>query len=120
MTGIGWRIFAAGRTLTAAGALSAAVLSAGWAAAQELGVDVFNADRQPLIGFYVAKPDSNRWGANLLEGETVQPGEIITLPIPAGRDACRFDLRLVFADKKSRIDRKVALCELDTYMTAVE
>lgn len=89
-------------------------LAAPAALAQTLSFEIKNASASTLTEFYVSPSDVDNWEDNIASAP-LEPGGTTEAAVDDGRNACRYDIRSVFADGSEAVDQDVDLCMLGTY-----
>ncbi len=71
---------------------------------------LINNGASPIAEVFATPGGSGNWGRNRLEGTPLPAGSARLFPLPKG--TCRYDLKVVFADGKSRERRGTDLCKM--------
>lgn len=95
--------------------VSAAMLLATSALAEDLEFFLINESSADLVGFNVSSTASDSWEENLLEGGYLAPGYEIGVMIADGLTTCIYDVRGVFSDGSEAEDYGLDLCDLGSY-----
>ncbi|MBL6852884.1 MAG: hypothetical protein ISS15_07780 [Alphaproteobacteria bacterium] len=95
----------------AVAAVSAAVLFASPALAEDLHFQIHNNTNQTITEIYVSKVSTNSWESNILDGQ-VESGGDVNVSIQDGETVCHYDVKVVF-ESAQKIYPNQNLCQLD-------
>jgi hypothetical protein len=95
----------------AVAAIAAAILFATPALAEDLHFQVHNNSNQTITEIYVSPVGQNTWGANILDGDVEQGGDV-NVTIGDGETVCHYDVKVVFENAQKTYPAQ-NLCELD-------
>ncbi|MEX0308198.1 MAG: hypothetical protein AB3N12_12515 [Ruegeria sp.] len=101
--------------MRAAAALTATVLMATSAAAEDLEFLIINETSYDLVEFNVSPASSGSWEGNLLAGGYLGADYEVGVLIADGLTTCVYDIRGVFNDGESVEDYGLNLCDLGEY-----
>ncbi len=104
--------------MRAVAALTATVLMATSAFAEDLEFLIVNETSADLVGFNVSPASSDSWEENLLSGGYLAPDYEIGVLIADGLTTCVYDIRGSFSDGETVEDYGLDLCELGEYVFA--
>ncbi len=90
------------------------LLSAGAAAAQERVLTVINNNAATLVELYTSPANSDTWGDDLMQGQTLATGETGELTIADGSAECVYSVRAVF-DDGSEVDGETDICATEGF-----
>jgi hypothetical protein len=90
------------------------ILSAGAAAAQDRVLTVINNSAATLTELYTSPANSDTWGDDLMQGQTLATGETGELTIADGSEECAYSVRAVF-DDGNEIEGETDVCSTDGF-----
>jgi hypothetical protein len=85
------------------------------ARADHLNFTLYNETSKSIYYLYVSPARSDRWGPDILGRDVLTSGEYtrITFPDQSSDSPCIYDVKVVFKDKTTSVDRH-NLCEIDS------
>jgi hypothetical protein len=97
-------------------AATAALLLGGTslAAAEDLVFMLDNRSSYDVYEFYASPTNVDNWEDDILGADILPSGEAVRITIADGRDACAYDLRIVFEDGDV-LEDATDLCETGSY-----
>lgn len=101
--------------MRAAAVLTATVLMATSAVAEDLEFLIVNETSVDLVEFNVSPASSQSWEENLLSGGYLASGYEVDVLIADGLSTCVYDIRGSFSDGETVEDFGLDLCELGEY-----
>lgn len=101
--------------IRAAAVLTATVLLATSATAEDLEFLVINSSSADLVEFNISPASSDSWEGNLLQGGYLAPDYESDVLIADGLTTCIYDIRGAFDDGSSVEDYGLNLCEMGEY-----
>lgn len=102
---------------SAAGFLTAAILTTTAAQAEDLVFTLTNGTSSVLTRFYTSPVGVDDWEEDVFGRDVLGPGESVQLTIADGRTVCEYDMRFEF-EENSDLDTTEDtqnLCELGSY-----
>ena len=104
--------------LLAAAAVASSIPSAAWAAndGKNRRVTVENVASQSIYYLYASPATSTTWEEDLLGSGTIPSGESKVANIDNGTNECVYDLKVVMADGKEVIQRRVNVCAVSRWV----
>ena len=93
---------------------AAALLGAAPAVAENLVFAFNNESSFTIVELYASPADVGDWEDDILGREILEPGETARITVRDGRQACEYDLRIVFEDGDEITDT-ADLCETESY-----
>jgi hypothetical protein len=78
-------------------------------------IQITNNTREVIVEIYVAPVGTGRWQKDLLNDDILEPANSIFLQIDDGTDYCRVDMKTVFDDGTSMIQRNVNMCRMEGF-----
>ena len=83
--------------------------------AGKLKLDIVNDTKWTMSELYLSPSEKTDWEDNVLEGQTLEPGETLALTVTDGSRACLYDFRAIFSEKRSRESTGINICTVKTY-----
>jgi hypothetical protein len=80
------------------------------AQACERHVLLTNSARQPIVEIYVSEDGADDWHTDLLGSDFLPPGKSVLVVIDDKNGNCRVDIKTVFDDGSTRIERGARVC----------
>src|SRR5687767_9983042 len=104
--------------MLAATAVAISVPSASWAAndGKNRRVTVENVASQSIYYLYASPATSTTWEEDLLGSGTIPAGDSKVANIDNGTNECIYDLKVVMADGKEHIQRRINVCAVSTWV----
>jgi len=100
-----------GRTLFVAAGFAALALASPAAAQEDRRICVNNQkEKRVVTAIHAARPDSNRWGKNLIPGSRLGPGGMMIVDFADGTSNCVFDIRATLDEGTPSLGKKVDVC----------
>lgn len=100
-----------GKILFATVGFAALVLASEARAQEDRRLCVYNQkEKRVITAIHAARPDSNRWGKNLIAGSRLGPGNMMIVDFGDGTNNCVFDIRATFDDGNPSLGKKVDVC----------
>ena len=94
--------------------VTALVLIASQAFAQNADFTLVNATGYPISELYVSPAKAKTWGSDILGKHTIRNGEAWKITFPQSKDHCVQDMQIVFEDDDSQVVwESLNLCEID-------
>ena len=105
-------------TLLAATAVAVSIPSASWAATdgKNRRVTVDNVASQSIYYLYASPATSTTWEEDLLGSGTIPAGTTKVANIDNGTNECYYDLKVVMADGREHIQRRVNVCAVSRWV----
>ena len=105
-------------TMLAATAVAVSIPTASWAATdgKNRRVTVDNVASQSIYYLYASPATSTTWEEDLLGSGTIPAGSTKVANIDNGTNECYYDLKVVMADGKEHIQRRVNVCAVSTWV----
>jgi hypothetical protein len=102
----------------AAVTVTASIPSASWAATdgKNRRVTVENVANQSIYYLYASPATSTTWEEDLLGSGTIPSGESKVANIDNGTNECYYDLKVVMADGREHIQRRVNVCSVSRWV----
>ena len=102
----------------AAVAVASSIPGAAWAASdgKNRNVTVENVASQSIYYLYASPATSTTWEEDLLGSGTIPSGESKVANIDNGSNECIYDLKVVMADGKEHIKRRVNVCAVSRWV----
>ena len=102
----------------AAVAVASSIPSAAWAAndGKNRRVTVENLSSQSIYYLYASPQSSGDWEEDLLGSGTIPAGSSKVANIDNGTNECIYDLKVVMADGKEYIQRRVNVCAVSRWV----
>ena len=85
------------------------------ASALDRHIQIINNTRVVIIEIYLAQVGTDRWQKDLLNDDILEPANSVFLQIDDGTGYCRFDMKTVFDDGRSMIQRNVNMCRMEGF-----
>jgi hypothetical protein len=89
---------------------AAAIVLALPAAAQDRLLTVSNSSPDTLVELYASPANSDSWGPDLMQGQTLATGEAGDLLVADGSGECAYNLRMVFQSGEA-MEAATDLCQ---------
>jgi len=102
------------RSVVALAALTA-TFALNTALAADRVVTIVNKTSVTMTKFYASSVGTKNWEENILDGDTLKPGESIDIDIDDGTKACRYDFKAFFKDGESVEQGNVNVCEVGEF-----
>lgn len=104
--------------MLAATAVAVSIPSASWAATdgKNRRVTVDNVANQSIYYLYASPATSTTWEEDLLGSGTIPAGTTKVANIDNGTNECYYDLKVVMADGKEYIQRRVNVCAVSRWV----
>src|SRR5688572_19956059 len=105
-------------TMFAATAVAISIPSASWAATdgKNRRVTVDNVANQSIYYLYASPATSTTWEEDLLGSGTIPSGSSKVANIDNGTNECVYDLKVVMADGREHIQRRVNVCTVSRWV----
>ena len=105
-------------TMLAATAVAVSIPTASWAATdgKNRRVTVDNVASQSIYYLYASPATSTTWEEDLLGSGTIPAGTTKVANIDNGTNECYYDLKVVMADGKEHIQRRVNVCTVSRWV----
>ena len=102
----------------AAAAMASSVPGVAWAATdgKDRRVTVENVANQAIYYLYASPATSTTWEEDLLGSATIPSGESLVADVDNGTNECYYDLKVVMADGKEHIQRRVNVCAVSRWV----
>ena len=102
----------------AAAAVASSIPSAAWAAddGRNRKVTVENVANQAIYYLYASPATSTTWEEDLLGSGTIPAGSSKVANIDNGSNECVYDLKVVMADGKEHIQRRINVCSVSRWV----
>jgi hypothetical protein len=102
----------------AAAAAASSIPSAAWAAddGRNRKVTVENVANQAIYYLYASPATSTTWEEDLLGSGTIPAGSSKVANIDNGSNECVYDLKVVMADGKEHIQRRINVCSVSRWV----
>jgi hypothetical protein len=85
------------------------------ASALDRHIQIINNTRVAIVEIYLAQVGTGRWQQDLLNDDILEPDSSLFLQIDDGTGYCRFDMKTVFDDGTSMIQRNVNMCRMEGF-----
>jgi hypothetical protein len=85
------------------------------ASALDRHIQLTNDTRIAIVEVYLAQVGTGRWQSDLLGDEILLPANSMFVNFEDGTGYCRFDLKTVFDDGSSVINRDVNVCRMEGF-----
>ncbi len=105
-------------TMLAATAVAVSIPTASWAAndGKNRRVTVDNVASQSIYYLYASPATSTTWEEDLLGSGTIPAGSTKVANIDNGTNECYYDLKVVMADGREHIQRRVNVCAVSRWV----
>ena len=102
----------------AAVAVASSIPSAAWAAddGKNRRVTIENLSSQSIYYLYASPISAKTWEEDLLGSGTIPAGESKVANIDNGTNECYYDLKVVMADGKEYVQRRVNVCAVSRWV----
>ena len=77
--------------------------------------ELTNNSRMAIVEIQIAQVGTGRWGRDLLGEDILRPAQSILVDIDAGKGYCRFDIKTIFDDGTSSIQRDIDVCAVERF-----
>lgn len=84
-------------------------------AAHAAKVKVVNKTSVTIVGVYASEPSTTDWEENLLDGDTLKPGESFVIDFETSGGSCKWDFLGKFKDGDEAINKGVNVCNTSSF-----
>lgn len=77
---------------------------------QDRRVQIVNASSQPIFNLYASPVTSSTWEEDLLGDSVIDAGSSLVADIDNGTAQCNYDIKIVMANNREHIRRRVNVC----------